>query len=421
MIAPTAATPYRSRNFVFHSQTATRLAIASLATVAIGYANCVRAQDRFVQLSVSTQYDDNLRRLPDGRRSERPHDGSEIATLFSVDAGIAADFNLLNVRVDGNVAKRIFAYDDDLNSEEYRVAAIADYQAQSGSATLEALSSRQNLGFSDPIYRGTNIRQLNRIVAEADRRVLGNLRLAGSARFTASSSPDPVLSRANNTSYGYSIGLAYVSPLSNRITIGYNEAKTESSRERTLVVNGAPITYTGEANTRGAFARLEFAPTVTLSLDARVGYTWRDDKTVLDADFQGVTYDGSITWSPLESVRIVAAADRSFSSNNELFANGVQSSSYSLEASAVAAGRLTLTSLIRRDERNFRFDLQDTVSSLGPRTDRFLVFGAGANYMTGIGVAVGLNVNHVRINDDAVDDTIKSNSIFLTVSRRFNF
>jgi len=417
MIALSAAKPHRGHTY--RSRTFAKLGLASLATV-IGCTNPIWAQDKYVQLSASTQYDDNLRRLPDDQRSERPHNGSEIATLFSVDAGVAADFNLLTVQVDGNVAKRVFAYDNELDSEEYRVAATADYQAQSGSVTLEALSSRQNLGFTDPIYRGTNIRQLNRIEAEADRRVLGNLRLAGSARFTASSSPDSVLATANNTSYGYSIGLAYVSQLGNRITVGYDDARTESSSASILVVDGAPITYTGEASTRGAFARIQYSPTVTLVIDARVGYTWRDDKTILDADFQGVTYDSSITWSPLESVRIVAAADRSFSSNNELFANGVQSSSYSLEASAVAAGRVTLTSLIRRDERNFRYDLQDAVSTLNPRTDRFLVFGAGASYMTGIGLAVGLNVNHVRIDDDAVDSTIKSNSVFLTLSRRFN-
>lgn len=397
------------------------LALASLATVLIVYANPTKAQDRYFQVSASTQYDDNLRRRPDDRKSELPHDGSEIATFVSLDAGIAANFNLLTVRVDGNVGKRFFAYDTDLNSEEYRIAATGDYQAQSGSATLEAVSSRQNLGFTDPIFRGTNIRQLNRVSVEGDRRIIGDLRLAATARYSASSSPDPVLSRADNNSYGYTLGLAYVSPLGNRVTAGFSDNRTESTSERLLVVDGVEIPYTGKATTRGVFGQVEYAPSVALAFNARVGYTWRDDRTILDADFEGVTYDGSVTWQPLESVRIVAAANRSFSSNNELFANGVEATSYSLEGTAIAAGRLTLTSLIRHDKRSFRFDLQDNVSALGPRTDRFWVYGAGARYMTGIGVAVGLNVNHVRIKDDAVSTTIKSNSIFLTLSRRFGF
>ncbi|WP_121119752.1 outer membrane beta-barrel protein [Croceibacterium ferulae] len=403
------------------SQPFARLALTGLATALTAYASPGTAQDRYFQVSASTQYDDNLRRRPDDQRSELPHNGSEIATFVSLDAGIAANFNLLTVRVDGNVGKRFFAYDNDLNSEEYRIGATADYQAQSGSVSLEAVSSRQNLGFTDPIFRGTNIRQLNRVIAEGDRRIIGNLRLAATARYSASSSPDPVLSRANNNSYGYTLGLAYVSPLGNRLTVGYSDNRTESTNERILVVDEAEIPYTGKATTRGVFGQIEYAPSVALAFDARVGYTWRDDRTILDADFQGITYNGSVTWQPLESVRIVAAANRSFSSNNELFANGVEATSYSLEGTAVAAGRLTLTSLIRHDERNFRFDLQDSVPALGPRTDRFWVYGAGARYMTGIGVAVGLNVNHVRIKDDAVSTTIKSNSVFLTLSRRFGF
>lgn len=378
-----------------------------------------QAQERYVNLAVSTQYDDNLQRLPDEQKSLQPHDGQEVVTWIGADAGVAADFGLIDLRIDGGVAKRIFAHNEALNSEEYRLSARADYQALSGSAAVEALISRQNLSFNDPLFRGTSVRNLMRFGAEGDRRLIGDIRLAGRASFQSSSSPDAILSRADNQRYSYSVGLSYVSPLENRLEFGYSESITEGESERTVLIDGMPALYSSDATDRGVYAEIEYAPSVLLSVTARAGYTWHDDRSVLDADFEGVTQAASVTWSPIESISVVAMTNRSFSSNDELFANGVKSSSHSLSVQGEAWDRVTIAATVRRAERNFRYDLQADTPSVAPRNDSFWVFEAGSQYQTGIGVDVGLQFRHTRIKDSTIEGAIKDNSLMLSLSRRF--
>ena len=378
------------------------------------------AQDRYVNLTVSTQYDDNLQRLPNEQKALQPHNGQEIVTWIGADAGAAADFGLIDVRVDGSIAKRLFAHNEALNSDEYRLAARADYQALSGSAAVNALISRQNLSFNDPLFRGTSVRNLMRYGAEGDRRLIGNVRLAGSASFQSSSSPNAVLSRADNQRYSYSLGLRYVSPLENRFELGYSESIVEGESEGTVLIDGVPALYSSDATDRSVYAELRYAPSVLLSVTARAGYTWHDDRSVLNADFKGLTQAASVRWLPIESVSVVAATNRSFSSNDELFANGVKSTSHSLSVQGRAWDRVTITTAVSRAERNFRYDLQADTPSVAPRNDRFWVFEAGSRYQTGIGVDVGVQFRHTSIRDTAVEGTIKDNSVMLSLSRRFS-
>lgn len=378
-----------------------------------------RAQARYVNLTLSTQYDDNLQRLPSEQKALQPHSGQEITTRIGAGAGVVAELGLIDLRVDGSVAKRLFAYNDELNTDEYQLAGRADYQALSGAATLEALVSRENLAFNDPIFRGTSVRDLIRFAAEGDRRLIGNIRLAGSASFQSSSSPDAILSRADNDRYSYSVGLSYVSPLENRLEIGYSESIAEGGKERTIVVQNVPIFYSSDATNRSAYGEVEYAPSVLLSVTARAGYTWHNDRSVLDADFQGLTHAASVTWSPRESLAIVAATSRSFSSNDELFANGVKSSTFSLSVRGEAFQRVTITARARHTERNFRYDLQADTPTVTPRSDQFLVLEAHSQYQTGIGIAVGLQLRHTVVEDTAAEETIRDNSVMLTLSRTF--
>jgi hypothetical protein len=394
------------------------LVVAGLASgLAVTAPAC--AQDRYVNLTVSTQYDDNLRRLPDDEKSFERNNGQEITTRIGADAGITANLGLIDFQVDGGVARRFFAYNDELNSEEYQLAAGADYQALSGSASVNALISRQNLSFNDPVFRGTSVRDLRMFSVDADRRLIGDIRLAGSAAYQSSSSPDPILSRADNRTYSYSIGLSYVSPLENRLEIGYNESTSEGDEVRTIIVGETPLQYTADAKNRGIYGEIAYSPTVLLSLNARVGYTWHDDQSVLDADFNGVTQAISLTWVPLENLTVVGMTSRSFSSNNELFSNGVQSSSYSLTAQGVAGPRITVNASARYAQRDFRYDLQADDPVIVPRSDRFWIFEAGTQYQTGIGVDVGVQLRHISIDDNGFRGSASDNSITLTLAKRF--
>jgi len=269
------------------------------------------------------------------------------------------------------------------------------------------------------VFRGTSVRDRMMFSVEGDRRVVGDIRLAGSAAFQSSSSPDSILSRADNKTYSYSVGLSYVSALGNRVELGYNQSTSKGEGERTILIGDIPTLYSADAKNRGIYGELEYSPTVLLSLNARVGYTWHDDQSVLDADFKGLTQAASLTWTPLQSLTVVAVTNRSFSSNNELFSNGVESSSHSVTVQGVVGPRLTVNAAARYAQRDFRYDLQADNPVTAQRSDRFWIFETGARYQTGIGVDVGVQLRHVSITDNGFRGSAEDNSITLTLAKRF--
>jgi len=377
------------------------------------------AQDRYVSLTASTQYDDNLQRRSEEHKSLQPHEGQEIITLVAASAGLVADLGQFDVQADGTVAKRLFIYNEELNSDEYQLNGRANYAALSGTAAVEALVSRQNLSFGDPIFPGTSVRNLIRVAAEGDRAFIGNIRFTARASYQSSSSPDAILSRADNDRYSYSVGLRYVSPIENRLELGYRESVGEGKRYRAIMVGGIPTLYSADSTDRSIYTEVEYAPSSLFSFTARTGYTWHDDRSVLDSDFEGLTYAASSTWHPTRSVTLVATTSRSFSSNDEMFANGVKSSDHSLAVRGDLWDRVAVNATARYAKRNFRYDLQTENPDVVPRSDRFLVLEAGAQYRTGIGVDVGLQFRHTRINDSAVTAPISDNLFALSLSRRF--
>ncbi|WP_239806120.1 outer membrane beta-barrel protein [Croceicoccus hydrothermalis] len=378
------------------------------------------SQSREISLKVLTVYDDNLFQLTDDQK-----DAVDPSDEFSTFVGANLEYNtrisLFDITVNGDIGGRFYANNSQFNSEEYRLAGRTQYLAESGSAQFDAMLSRQNLSFSDPLFRGTNIRSLERFSVRGDRRILSDFHVAGSARVSSSSSPGSDLRGVNNTIYAYSAGIEYVSPIKNRIGVGYSQSRSEGDGLRTVLIGGDPILYSPEASSEGVYAEIIWTAPVTYSLSGRVGYTWHDDRSPRDIDYQGLTYNVAASWAPLRSLNIAARAVRSFSSNDELFSNGVVLNSYSLGVSGTAYGRLGFNAGIERAEREFRFLPRNGLEDSMNRTDKFWVLQAGLNYELGSGINAALSASRVLIDDSTIADDITSNAITLTLLKSFQF
>jgi hypothetical protein len=115
-------------------------------------------------------------------------------------------------------------------------------------------------------------------------------------------------------------------------------------------------------------------------VDGRVGYTDHDDRSIINADFSGITSKVSTTWLPLETVRLTAKFARSFESESGLFANGIKTTNIAAELSADISDRLKMQTSAGRFWRDYRFDVQADIP-VSARRERIDRIGAKLDFL----------------------------------------
>ncbi|MEZ5656907.1 MAG: outer membrane beta-barrel protein [Sphingobium sp.] len=406
-----------------HSQgillrTARWIAIATIPAMVSAPAT---SQEKQIIVSATTQFDDNLLRVSDGAKASLPHNGREIVSLLSVGGVYQAELGSLTMGLSGSAAQRLFAYNDQLNSREFQLSSRLKYTALSGSAEVAGAYSHQNSSFNDPLFRGVNVQDLTSLKFRGDRRLIGDIRIAGRAGFSANSNSNDNVSRADNHRYSFSVGLKYVSPIENSFELGFEQSTARGSGDRLVLINNVASPYQADAVDKTVFGEVLWSPNEIWSLQSRVGYTWHNDQSVLDTDFNGLTTDASLKWSPAAATTLSFSASRSFSSNNEVFSNGVKLTAYSGQITTALFDNVALNGSVKHADRDFRYDLQASDPAAVSRRETFWVYSAGTAVDAGWGAKLGLQFNHIRINSDLNGFHATDNAISLSLSRPFSF
>lgn len=123
----------------------------------------------------------------------------------------------------------------------------------------------------------------------------------------------------------------------------------------------------------------------------------------------------------VSSQTLSLAAARSFSSNNQVFSNGVKLTTYSGNLATTLFEDVALNMSVQRAGRDFRYDLQANDPAAVSRREVFWVYSAGTEFDSGWGTKFGLQFNHIRISSDLNGFRAIDNAVSLRLSRPFSF
>lgn len=376
-----------------------------------------RAQQKDAALSVMTLVDDNLRRTPDSVKSLQPHGGDDIITFANASAGLETNFGALETTLAGSLGRRFYAYNSDLNSTEYRLGGKAVYQLLNTTIHAEGLYARQSSSFTDVLSRGTNVQNLSVVTVDGARRLVGDIEATVNLGYRTNSNSNNNISRGDNHGYTYGVGLKYTSPAKNSIELGYSKSISNGSGTRTILIGKLNIPYSANAHDDNVFAEVDWSPSAIWKVQGTIGYTWHDDRSILNADFKGLVQNASIRYSPSAPTSLILQASRAFTSNDQIFSNGVVTTSYIAIAQARLFGSVAVNANAQRTNRTYRYDLQENDPTTANRRDQYLIYGVGASYKTGTLIDIALSYSRIEISTGPSGSKTTDNAIILTITR----
>lgn len=390
-----------------------------LVIFAIGFAlpmltDQASAQQYEIGVAVSSRYDDNILRAQSAIKPTLPKQGEDIVTLVAANASMSSQLGLVDVNLRGLLSRSFFA-NHDLDATEYNTSAEARYSTGTASVLLTAENLRRQLPFEDVRASGSIIQNLTQSGLTVSKTILGSVRLVGEAGYTRNIVSGGLISLNAAERFRFGGGLGYFSPTGNSVTLEYEQVNGSGLRERTVLIGGQPVSFTSDIRRYSVLSKLNYAISPITKVNASFGYTKHNDRTPLNADFEGFVANASVTWKPAEHIDIRPSFRRSFSSQSELFSNGIRVTSYGVRSSVSFLPQLSGNVNVSQEHRLFRYDLQaiDPVS-LG-RRDKISIASAGISYVTGIKLVTSLDYQYSARSSTLPGFQFKSNMVMLTL------
>ncbi|MEH3104911.1 MAG: hypothetical protein PGN12_13525 [Sphingomonas phyllosphaerae] len=379
------------------------------------------AQQYEVTIDASSRADTNIFRVPDSVAKTYSHDGADLLNFISVEGRGSDQRGDLSAELTGSLGQSLYAYNTSLNRFQYSASSQVDYAAPRTGVTLYAEHRLRPVAFEDSRSVRNVLQSFTRLSTDASRNVLGDIRAVGRVNYTRSRAADDTLQRNDSARLGYGGGLGYFSPTGNSITLEVARLQTTTFIDSQVRVGDGFLRYRPEFVENSIVSRLLYAPTALTKITSSVGYTWHNDRSALNADFKGVTADAAIEWSPLPTVFVTPAFRRAFSTENGLFSNGVEVTSYGVSATAVVLGRLNVGSRLNHVRRNFRYDLQANDPLNLARVENTTRFNANVSLVTGSRFIVQVAYDHIGRSATLGQYSFGSDAVTLSLSRKLSY
>lgn len=380
-----------------------------------------RAQKYEVTIDASSRVDTNIFRVPNSAAKTYPQNGADLLNFISLEGRGSDQRGDLSAELTGSLGQSLYSYNTSLNRFQYAASSQVDYAAPRTAVTLYGEHRLQPVAFEDSRSVRNVLQSFTRLSADASRNVFGNIRAVGRVNHTRSRAADGTLQRNDSARLGYGGGLGYFSPTGNSITLEVARLQTTTFIDSQVRVGDGFLRYRPEFVENSIVSRLLYAPTALTKITGSIGYTWHNDRSALNADFAGVTADAAIEWSPLPSVFVTPAFRRAFSTDNGLFSNGVEVTSYGVSATAVVLGRLNVGSSLNHVRRDFRYDLQANDPLNLARVENTTRFNANVSLVTGLRFIVRVAYNHIGRSATLSQYSFGSDAVTLSLSRVLSY
>lgn len=377
-----------------------------------------QAQQYEVTIDASSRVDTNIFRVPGSVTKTLPHDGADLLNLIGIEGHGRDQRGDLSAEMTGSLGQSLYAYNTSLSRIQYAASSQVDYAAPQTGVTLYTEHRLRPVSFEDSRSIRNVMQTYTRVSTDASQNVFGDIRAVGRVNYTRSRAADAVLQRNNSARLGYAGGLGYFSPTGNNITLEVARLKTTAFVDSQVRVGEGFFRYRPDFTENSVVSRLLYAPTALTKITGSLGYTWHNDRSALNADFKGVTADAAIEWSPLPSVSVTPSFRRAFSTENGLFSNGVEVTSYGVSATAIVLGRLNVGSRLHHVRRNFRYDLQTNDPLNFARVENTTRFNANVSLITGSRFVILLAYDHIGRSATLSQYRFASDAVTLSLSRK---
>ncbi|MEE4450766.1 outer membrane beta-barrel protein [Novosphingobium resinovorum] len=375
------------------------------------------AQDKQILLSTSTRYDDNIRRSSSTANGGLGHDGADIVTYVGASGRIDTRIGMFDLALGGNAGQSLFWWNNQFNALDYGAEGKVQYDGARGTVVVEGGHRRRPIAL-DEVTSTLNLRQyLTQANAEASREVLGALRVVGHLDYQRSHTSSETGRRNDTRTAGFGGGIGYFSPTGNHVTLEYRERRAVGLLDSFVVIDRQRVAYRSRFRETSLVSRLLYAPSVVTRIEGSLGYTRHDDRSVLETDFTGLLADVSVTWSPTASLTVTPRLRKAFGTENALFSNGVEVTSYGFGAKGVLGANIGWSAYFNREKRRFRYDLRADDPLLLARSERTDRMGLGLSYSTGMKIQVALNYERTRRVSGLTAFAFTDNAITLSLSR----
>jgi len=396
---------------------ASACAVCLLSGLAIP--SSAQAQSHDLAATVSIRYDDNLYRVPSGLRRSLPNSGEEVVTYVVVRGGVATRIGVIAVALKGTAGQRIHAYNPRFNALNYAGSASATYKTGRGDVDATVSYLREPVLFDDAFITHKTLRSTADLNLVASRDVLGNVRAVGRVGYQRSSIGSRELEANGTRAFRLSGGAGYYSPAGNSITLEYAEQRAHGLNTTQIQAGAGLAPYRSDFRERSIVSYVDYQLTGITSLRGSFGYTWHDDRSVLNKDGRGIQADIALIWSPLPNLIITPSFRRGFSTESRVFSNGVQVTSYGITASEVLFGRVTFNLGMSRGSRRFRYDVQAPAPLALDRNEVTTRASAGISYVTGSKFALNLAYEHAQRESTKVAFPYAADAVTFSVTRAF--
>lgn len=377
-----------------------RRTIMAAATLAIAVpalaadAEAEREEGFGVRVAQSFRWDDNVFRLPDGRR---PRDGSRSDRISRTAVGLTFDhtYSLQRFVAALDVARRSYDEYDQLDTTTQSGSLRWDWAAgKQWSGTASLLQREAPRSFDDTDQRVRDINTLQRARFDAGYWIHPDWSIVAGIDHTRSRFSERRSEASEYDETGVEAGVGYRPKSGNSLALVVRRADGEYPN-RGLTAARDPEYEQRDLRLRGVW---------TLSgisrLSGYVGYTDREYSTVRSLDFSGPTGRLTFDWTPTGKLSLRAIARREIGSEYEVIDNYVVTRGFGIEADWAATGKITVRARaerLRRDNRNTPF------ATL--RDDRRRTYGVGVEYQALRTLTITASAQRTRrLADDSAFD-----------------
>lgn len=392
---------------------------AALAVFSTTVPFATAAQEARVSVNAGARYEDNVRRVNDEARKELPADGADNVYSVSAQASLATRIGgMTNILGQAGAGYTWFARNSDLDAFNYDLRLEGDRTTPRNSLRVSLEQIRRRIELQDVSTDQVGIQNLTLADLDVSQEISRGFRLVGGATYLRSTTSIPER-RQDNERYTLEGGFGYYSPTGNSIALTYVRSDTRALRDTLFFDQGTPLLFRSRNRDEAVALKIEYVHSPASSVDARIGYAKHNDRSILDADFEGLLADVAVTWSPRENLVIKPSFSRSFATENSLFNNGIKVTRFAIEASGILGSLISWRAKAEREKRAFRYDLSADVPESLARTDRISRISIAADYRLKRRLRLGLQYNYFTRSSELENFDFDSNSVMLTISYDF--
>jgi len=374
------------------------------------------AQEARVSILASARYEDNIRRFNDDARKHLPADGADEVFYLASEGVLATRIGgFTDVSAQASAGYTWFSTNSDLDAVNYSLSVRGDRSTPRNSLAITLEHLRQRIDLQELNANLVANQNLSKADLDVSQHVGGDLRIVGGASYLRSSTSIPER-RRDNEQYALEGGVGYYSPSGNTIALAYRHSESRGLQDSLVLTGDLPLPFRARNVDKSIVLDIEYVHSPITRLDARIGYTDHDDKSVLNADFDGLVADATVTWSPRENLFIKPSVSRSYATENGLYNNGIKVTRYGIEANGNIGPLWAWSGSVSREIRTFRYDLAAPDPESLARTDRLTRISLAVDYPILERLRLGLQYNYFARSSTRNNFNFDSNAISFTIS-----